>query len=444
MGISLRQKRQHISKKECLTGGCLLFLLIPFFRPDVIGEMPRGATLNQIFIAWRIAAFLLAFAKYGICFVKKPKIEGGLFFICIYEAVLLYSSVKNQEMVRARVIDIANFLGVYFIYACYGRQSPRLFIRVNYRFFSFLVWVNVGLTIVFPHGLNKVMDDSARVNFLGKDNTITLLFLLSMVFCALYHNLFPRNPGPFFTAASIFVIQMFYGSGSGVVATAGVVCYLCLVSDNKLVNRLLDARLLFLVYMALELVIVFFNQVGFLNPLFHILNKASTFTDRRYYWMAAFYQLKASPLLGQGSGITYLWGNNYYSHNSLLDILLKGGILGAVLWCVMVLFLMRQVKLRKNLRVKGFIACCFFAYLLVGLMEGLEDRIAFNAFLALLPVLEDMEEKQIFRNVLINPGIRIKSRFKVKAVLERRDRKRPQECKRKLCRKEEDYVLHYR
>ena len=316
-------------------------------------------------------------------------------------------------MIKERLIDIANFLGIYFIYITYGKQQPKLFIKVNFRFFSFLVWTNAVLTVIFPHGLNRAVDNSARVNFLGKDNTITLIFILTIVFCALYHNIFPRNPVPFLTTVVICTLQFYYMCGSGIVATVVLILYLCFVSDWNWINRLLNGNLMFMIYMILEVMIVFLNHIEFLNPLFFWLNKASTFTDRRYYWDTAIYQFLDSPFWGQGSGITYLWNNNYYSHNSFLDILLKGGIAGTVLWCVMVLYLINRVKLKKNLRVKGFIVCCFFCFLLIGLMEGLEDRIAFNAFLAVLPVLNRMEETGVLRNKLINSGIQIKKRTKL-------------------------------
>lgn len=403
-----------ISRKNLCEGTLLLFLLIPFFRPDLISEMPRGSAVNRLFIWWRVLAFLIIAARYGLEFLKRPRFDGCLLLIGVYELELLYSSVTHQELIKERVIDIANFFGIYFLYQYYGRQYPRLFIKINYGFFSVLVWINAFITVLFPNGLNHAVDNSARVNFLGKDNTITLIFILTIVFCALYHNLHPRSPSAFLTTAAILAMQLYYRSGSGVVATLVIIAYLWVVSGMEIVNRLLKARLMFAVYMVLEIVIVFLNQISFLGPLFRILNKASTFTDRRYYWMSAFSQLAESPVFGQGSGITFLWDNYYYSHNSFLDILLKGGIVGAVLWCLMILAIMKSLKLKKNLRIQGFLVCCFFAFLLVGLMEGLEERIAFNAFLGLIPAMGAIERSGILQNRLIDPGIRVRSRIRLK------------------------------
>ncbi len=403
-----------ISRKNLCEGILLLFLLIPFFRPDLVSEMPRESAINRLFIWWRVLAFLIIAARYGLEFLKRPQFDICLLLIGIYELELLYSSVIHQELVKERIIDIANFFGIYFLYQCYGRQYPRLFIKINYCFFSFLVWINAFLTVLFPRGLNHAADNSARINFLGKDNTITLVFILTIVFCALYHNLNPRSPSAFLTTAAILAMQLYYRSGSGVVATLVIIAYLWLVSGMEIVNRLLKPGLMFAVYMVLEIVIVFLNEISFLGPLFRILNKASTFTDRRYYWMSAFYQLAKTPVFGQGSGITFLWDNNYYSHNSFLDILLKGGIVGAVLWCLMIFVIMKSLKLKENLRIQGFLVCCFFAFLLVGLMEGLEERIAFNAFLGLIPAMGAIERSGILRNRLVDPGIRIRSRIRIR------------------------------
>lgn len=427
-GLSYKNYKNAL-KKRFYNGVMMILLIIPFFRPDFISEMLSDSWVNTIFTIWRIAAFLFVFGKYVKDFLKKPTIDFGLIIICIYEALLLYSSVKNQEMIGERVVDIANFLGIYFIYIRYGKQYPKLFIKMNFYFFSLMIWINAILTVIFPHGLNHATDNSARVNFLGKDNTITLIFILTIVFCVLYHNIFPRGIGPFLTTAVIFVMQMYYESGSGVVATLLIILYLCFASERKFVNKLLNVNLLFVVYMILEVIIVFLNQISFMKPLFQILNKASTFTDRRYYWNTAIAQLLRCPIFGQGSGITYLWNNNYYSHNSFLDILLKGGIVGAVLWCIMILVIMNRLKLKENLRIKGFMVCCFFGFLLVGLMEGLEDRIAFNAFLALVPTLNMMEESDVLRNKLINAGIKVKTNVKV--VVKHKDEKDKKKRKQK-------------
>lgn len=53
-----------ISNWESNDNGIILFLLVPFFRPDFISEMYGSSLINKIFTAWRIIAFIYILIQY--------------------------------------------------------------------------------------------------------------------------------------------------------------------------------------------------------------------------------------------------------------------------------------------------------------------------------------------------------------------------------------------
>ena len=388
----------------------IIFLLIPYFRPDFIPEMMGESWINSIFTFWRILSFLIVLMNYlhTLKFKKGILPEISLLFIALYQGILLYSCIYNHVEVKTRIIDIANIIGVYLIYRYYSKINAKMLIKANFDLLFILVIINAFLTLIFQNGLNYAVVDSGRVNFLGKDNIVTLVFILSIIFSVLYSNINSKSIRPLLTIIIISATELFYFSGSGVVSLAIIIMYMSFLNRSSFVNKILVPKLMIFIYLVFEILIVFFNYTNFLDFLFKWLNKSVTFTDRRYYWDVAIKQWLINPVLGQGNGQTLLWHNNYYSHNALLDVLLKGGIIGAVFWIILLLIIFRRFKSDKNLKIRGILVISFLGFLLVGLMEGLEDRIIFNIFLCVVIAMKEFERQNILKNITMSINIRIK------------------------------------
>lgn len=368
--------------------------------------MYGSSLINKIFTAWRIIAFIYILIQY----FRAHKWDNKVLIVVAYEAVMLFSCLYNHVSMTGRLINIGNFLGIYFIYSYYAKKNPSALIRMNFRLFSWLIILNLLLTVIFPNGFNNASTGSGRINFLGKDNTLTFIFLLAIVFAVLYFNLAPKSKKPTLLFGIIIITELYYFSGSGMVAISFLVLYMLFLSKHSIINRMSNANIIILIFLVLEYLIVFLNRTDFLNAVFKWLNKSVTFTDRRYYWNAAISQLLFNPVFGQGHGTVSLWNNGYYSHNAVLDVLLKGGILGGLFWIIMILVIMNGTKLKNCLRIKGLIMCVFLSFLAIGLMEGLEDRTAFNAFLSIVSVVDLFEEKGILNNKMLTWGVKFKVR----------------------------------
>lgn len=63
----------------------IIFLLIPYFRPDVIPEMLGESWINNLFTVWRILSFLYIALNYIFVIKHKKKIfsEGSLVIIIL-------------------------------------------------------------------------------------------------------------------------------------------------------------------------------------------------------------------------------------------------------------------------------------------------------------------------------------------------------------------------
>ena len=360
----------------------IILLLIPFFRPDFIPALYGNTILDYIFIFGRICAFIAVFTKY-FCQRKNP-MESGFVLIFVYEIFMLASVLANHENPNSRIINIGNALGIYMLYMFYGEKNLKQFVRANFDYFSFMIACNAVLTLIFPHGLNHSASGSGRVNFLGMDNALSCFFVFAILWSLIYMQQYPKRIRPYITIGIVLLNELYYFSGTGIIAVFSYILLAIRSKKNKKMRELYNPLNVFVAFFIAEIFLVFLQNVSQLGFLFQLLGKSSTFSDRFFYWKHGITQFLVSPIIGLGDGIVDLWGNGYYSHNALLDVLMKGGIIGAVFWIIMIFIPLHKLWNKNPAdRISKFVCIALLPFLLIGLMEGLEDRIVFNAYIAL-------------------------------------------------------------
>lgn len=385
----------------------ILFFLIPFFIPDGILSLYGGGILESFFLGWRVFSFCGITAKFITN--KKTKIDINIILILIYEIFLLFSCIMNNEPLNGRIVNCGNFLGIMFIFKYYTTIAPKRFIKIAFSWLAILVVINLILTIIFPMGLNHAVIDSARINFLGKDNMISLFFLVVVIFCMFYANVFPTSKKPLIIFICIILSQIYYFSGSGIVSFTIIVIYLVFPIKGKLFSKIFKPINFIIIYIFLEIIIVFISNTDMFSFIFNILGKDATFTDRTFYWNRALEQISQSPWFGLGNGTVLLWSNSNYSHNAILDVAMKGGLIGLLLWLILIIYpIMSFKKINGNFHCKVFLSFIFFSMLIIGLMEGLEDRIAFYAMISSICVLKILADNNILKDISLTKPINFK------------------------------------
>lgn len=362
----------------------LLFLVIPFFRPDVISTVYKGSIVDKIFILWRIIAFLMILIKAISRFMLRDVVSVGL--IAFFELVMCGSIIINHMPISARMVSMGNFLGIVLISLYYSKNSPKKFINTIFYYFLFLVSTNAFFSFVFPSGFNRGVSDSSRINFLGTDNLISLFFVVAILVAYLYKQYYPKSKMPAVMVGVIILTEIYYFSGTGVIACCVSLVLLLMLEKNIMPSIIYNPFIIIGLFGIFEVVLVFLENTKYISFIFILLKKSSTFSDRFYYWRQAIAQIKQSPIIGCGSGVVDLWGNGYYSHNAFLDVLLKGGSIAAAILIIILLYALLKGKkgnYHANRVWKAIYLACIPA-LMIGMMEGLEDRIAFNFLVALL------------------------------------------------------------
>lgn len=385
----------------------ILFFLIPFFAPDGILSLYNDSILNYLFLIWRVISFCGITIKFLVN--KQMKLDINIILIFLYEIFLMISCIINKETLNGRIVNFGNFLGVVLIFKYYSIVSPQRFIKVTFNWLSSLVIINFFLTIIFPRGLNNAFIDSGRINFLGKDNMITLFFLIVTVFCMFYANVFPNSKKPLITFICIILSQFYYFSGSGMVAFSIIMLFLVSPVKGKIFQKVFQPMILISIYIFLEILLVIISNTDMFTFIFEILGKDTTFSDRIFYWERALQQISQSPWTGLGNGTVQLWSNSNYSHNAIIDVTMKGGIIGLLLWLLIIICPLLQLKKSNgNGHCKVFLSFIVFSMLLIGLMEGLEDRIAFYSIISSVCVFNIFANKNILKDILLLKPVKLK------------------------------------
>lgn len=385
----------------------ILFFLIPFFAPDGILSLYNDSILNYLFLIWRVISFCGITIKFLVN--KQMKLDINIILIFLYEIFLMISCIINKETLNGRIVNFGNFLGVMLIFKYYSIVSPQRFIKVTFNWLSSLVIINFFLTIIFPRGLNNAFIDSGRINFLGKDNMITLFFLIVTVFCMFYANVFPNSKKPLITFICIILSQFYYFSGSGMVAFSIIMLFLVSPVKGKIFQKVFQPMILISIYIFLEILLVIISNTDMFTFIFEILGKDTTFSDRIFYWERALQQISQSPWTGLGNGTVQLWSNSNYSHNAIIDVTMKGGIIGLLLWLLIIICPLLQLKKSNgNGHCKVFLSFIVFSMLLIGLMEGLEDRIAFYSIISSVCVFNIFANKNILKDILLLKPVKLK------------------------------------
>ena len=114
---------KNLDKNTANTRINLFVLILPFFRPDCV--LLAGNALNSFFIAWRIVSFLLASYYFSKLYTKRKSFNLGLLFIITYEASIICAALINHVPVPSKIINIANFLGIYFIFYTFAQWNAK-------------------------------------------------------------------------------------------------------------------------------------------------------------------------------------------------------------------------------------------------------------------------------------------------------------------------------
>lgn len=183
----------------------------------------------------------------------------------------------------------------------------------------------------------------------------------------------------------------------------------CTLKVLEFFNKLKRSRSIILAFFCLILILFIFNYDGILTLISNFFKGDSNGENRLVIWSNAIKAWWYSPIVGLGpgsfSGTKVFFG--YEAHNTFLQILTQGGILGGIAYILLI------SKLTKSTSVNIYILCAVIALVIYGL--GINDLrrtvLWFYYILFYFLNLKDEEEK----SEVITENISNKTRLTLKS-----------------------------
>ncbi len=376
------------------------FMLIPFFRPVGL-EVTILPFLSYLFLAWEaiaIVIFVIIHFKDNMKLIMKRGDKSR--FIKIYVIYTFILSIIIKFIIGNDIIPIiglTSFCASAFI-LIYVAQ--RRYDDVVDFFYKYLFLVNIinTLFIIVPF-LNNILPEGYY--FIGHRQAISMVWSLSVFLCLIGRNarIGKSRRRLLITISYLFVATFNLLSATSTVATGIVVIaiftilYIVMIVFKKF--NTINNIALYSVYiggLVINWLIITLNVQTYFAAFFSsVLGESVSMNGRTVIFNAFLNSFNNSKLFGYGFcgvKISTGWGGGWnaldYAHNTLLQELTNGGILGFILFAVAGVYAVYNACQIDNLYIKKIILCALAAQMAIMITESVNYYNYYMIFLVLI------------------------------------------------------------
>lgn len=347
----------------------VFLLIVPFFKPVGIAAYPM---VNSVFIAWKLISITILVFLFirNLGAIKFSKWEASaVLFLLIYSI----GTIAFSGNIADWVIDaVSASCVILLVQICFSRDKVISLLGASCDLFRILIVCHLisAIYIRFAGPLFQVINND-YVYLLGTDNysafSMLPFFLVLFISHSLIHTSNKQKKFDLVlfigTITYLILVQSLSGAGAFLVFGALVFLY-------KRISKFpfLLQPIPFLVVLIVILVsIVGFQAHLIVGDILIGTGKGLSLNSRTEIWSGAIQLIMVNPLFGYGITDSYL-ANEFllygagHAHNLILDILLRGGLLGAFFYLYFFLEpFSRLVSLDKK-RTVWYMLSFFVAY----------------------------------------------------------------------------------
>lgn len=351
-------------------------VLLPFF-PYTVGLI--APEINTLMLLCKIAVIIFGIHLFFDKLIKKNLLSKFHLSLIFFLLVILISTLINRGDLNSFVMKSAYILIPPIIISYYFENHRKEVIKGIYLLFTTLVVTNFILMIVFPSGIFNELTATGliRYHLLGYKNQMSGV-LLSSIAVFLWHSeyFYSRITLGCVIRVCIAVLSVIIGNSS--TAIMGVVFfllfYLLINYNKKLTNIKVQLAIVIFVFFAF----VFFRiQEVFSYLIVGYLGKDLTFSNRIFIWDNAIQMIINNPIFGYGvqstDNVVHIdmgYAERYMiTHNYFLDIALKGGILGFLLFANIIRIVSKTLIKYKSVKGVLYLGTGVSVYLFMSTMD---------------------------------------------------------------------------
>lgn len=280
-------------------------------------------------------------------------------YIILYMIVtglsVLYSVDSSTSIYYFRdVITNSSILLLFFAYCREGKE--KIIKLMNMYIFAATVTaiyivLKIGVATILSQGINiKVLGDGWNANSIAIRLAIGMVFI-GYLFC-MERERFRRRKLLYLVsviAASFTII--FSGSRTGLMMLVGILFTVVFTLNNKRMIKamIISFGLIAVAYYLIMNVETLYNIIGYRVRNLLLFTRHEEVNEGSVYIRQALIQkgidwFMQRPLFGYGLGtFSYLNGGGYYSHNTYVELLVGGGLVGLIVFFMPLLHIVKSV-----------------------------------------------------------------------------------------------------
>lgn len=343
----------------------LVFLLIPFFKPDIVTSFQK---INYIYIVVMGISFLCVLCIY----IKNMKINKFDILCLMFYAILAISTFKNKGNILKLVSDFILNFGIVVFVNIYKKGNKVQFLKVISIFYYVLLILNTISFLIFPEGIAQTEYLKTPIYLIGIDNRFAFTYIPGLCIIAIYDILVNKKLTKYtyiFFIATYATFIYFWSAGALIAESLFLVFYIVIY---KLKIKNLIGKYFPTVIISFVLLVICRLQRLFKYLIVDILHKDLTLSSRTLLWDSAIKIIKENKLIGIGvqkSKRMIELISAYHSHSHFLNVILQSGFLGISVYFGMIFSVFAKLKKYKENIIAQIIAFTLFVIFIMLLVD---------------------------------------------------------------------------
>lgn len=332
---------------------------------------------------WNVISFIKMVFMAGIVVAIIPRYKSlsimSLLVVSYYSCFIISTVITQGNIVKSLHAVVPQ--SCFFIFTDYMlKKETEEYVTCLSHILLIYIFLNAFLLLIFPDGIGRLIPGynynqvDSRLSILGLDNTYIRYFIIAIV---VFYFVYARKEIIRNILYLMMLATMVYVlSGNGIICLTVFLAYIYLVDKGKL-KRLINARTALICGAVLYILIVFLRTTSFASSFINqYLGKDMTFTGRTLLWDRAMVLISQQPLFGYGVYdydllISSANGQAYSAHNTVLQMMLMGGITVLITFMLLVFVSGRKVERSKNTFGKNMIIMAMLTMWIAGLIENM-------------------------------------------------------------------------
>lgn len=358
--------QKKIKKSDILIFLLYFFVLLPFFKSSYL--MLTFPKINLLYQGMQVIASLLVIGLI----LKKKSISKIFIYIFAYFIILFFSTLLNSGNITNYFITFFYVIVLSMIVDFGIKDNTKIFLNAFEFLLSILIYANFLSILFFENGLYINSMGFSSNWFLGYKNT-HILYIIPTILISCINSYYTKDKltlRNYLLLIVCFLSTLLVENSTGIIGIILICCFLYLY---KIWNKIKTFNILTyaVVYVLSFLVIVILRvQEWFSFLIVDILHKDITFTGRTNIWDKVLEIIPSNFWLGRGM-VTFQYSASVFStHNTILDIVYKTGIIGLISYFLIFYQSLKDLWFYRKHKIIQFISIVIFSYFIMMLTEA--------------------------------------------------------------------------